>query len=251
MGTIDPGLGLNEPAGLGSGLADIFTFTDALESGIPRMAASTGPVDWNGDGDFTSLNVQGDTNCGPAGFGDHDCHQPRYPQLKGYADWAPGGRNTFTYKFQCTPFGGPQGDGASMALFVQHEMSTSMAMQAHVALPPRSVKIAIRPGCSGKVVAPGQADTVSVALLGSNDFDVGEVESASLEFHGAQLVGFMIQDIDGDGKPDLLATFEMRKMKLHPSATSARLSGWLKNSQLFIGEAAVNVVSTMASGSCR
>ena len=247
----DPGLGLNETAGLGSGLADIFTFTDARETGIPRLAASTGPVDWNGDGGFTSLNVQADTNCGPAGFGDHDCHQPQYPQLKGYADWAPGGRNTFTYKFQCTPFGGPQGDGASTALFVQHEMSTHMAIQAHVALPPRSIKIAIRPGCSGKEVAPGQPDTISVALLGSSDFDVGEVELASLEFHGAQLVGSMIQDFDGDGKPDLLATFEMRKMKLHPSATSARLSGWLKNSQVFIGEDAVTVVSTMASASCR
>jgi hypothetical protein len=60
-----------------------------------------------------------------------------------------------------------------------------------------------------------------------------------------------IQDIDGDGEPDLVATFEMRKMKLHPSATSARLSGWLKNSQVFIGEDAVTVVSTMATASCR
>jgi hypothetical protein len=157
----------------------------------------------------------------------------------------------FTYKFQCTPFGGPQGDGASTSLFVQQEMSAHMAIQAHVALPPRSVKIAIRPGCPGKVVAPGQPGTVSVALFGSNDLDVAEVDAASLEFHGAQLVGSMIQDIDGDGKPDLLATFEMRKMKLHASATLARLSGWLKNSQVFIGEDAVAVVSTMASASCR
>ena len=208
----DPGLGLNEPAGLGSGVADIFTFTDARETGIPRVAASTGPVDWNGDGAFTSLNVQADTNCGPAGFGDHDCHYPQYPQLKGHADWGPAGQNSFTYKFQCTPFGGPQGDGASTAPFVQHEMSTQMAIQAHVALPPRSVKIAIRPGCSGKEVAPGQPGTVSVALLGSNDFDVAEVDPASLEFpRRSSSWAPRIQDIDGDGKPDLVATFETRK----------------------------------------
>lgn len=107
----DPGLGLNEPSGLGSGTADIFTFTDSKETGIPRMAPSTGPVDWNGDGSITSMNVQADTNCGPAGFGDHDCHFPAYPKLYGHADWGPAGRNNFTYKFQCTPSGGPQGDG--------------------------------------------------------------------------------------------------------------------------------------------
>ena len=65
----DLGLGLSEPAGLGSGVADIFSFSDAKETGIPKVAASTGPVDWNGDGGFTSMHVQADTTCGPYGLG--------------------------------------------------------------------------------------------------------------------------------------------------------------------------------------
>ncbi len=192
-------------------------------------------MDWSGDGSFASLNVQADTNCGPNGFGDHDCHFPQYPQLKGNIDWGPAGQNNFSYKFQCTPYGGSQGDGASSARFVQHEMSTLMAMQAHVALPPRSITIAIQPGCPAKMIAPGQSGAVSVALLGSDDFDVADIDLASLGFHGAVLLGASIKDVDGDGKPDLVATFDMHGMKLHPSAKSARLSGWLKNSQVFIG----------------
>jgi hypothetical protein len=249
----DPGLGLNEPAGLGSGVTDIFTFTDARETGIPRVAASTGPVDWNGDGAFTGLNVQADTICGPAGFGDHLCTSLAYPILKGHADWGPAGQNSFTYQFQCTAYGGPQGDGASATPFVQHEMPARMAILAHVALPPRSVNIAIRPGCAGKLVAPGQAGTVSVALLGSDDFDVLEVDPASLGFHGAKLLGTTIRDIDSDGRPDLVAVFEMQSVRLHPSATLATLTGWMKNSQLFVGEDAVAVVSRLGPGeaSCR
>ncbi len=119
----DPGLGLSEPAGLGSGNADIFTFTDARETGIPNKAASQGPVDWDGDGLFNTPNVQADTTCGPSGFGDHLCQFLAYPLLKGHADWGPAGQNEFTYKFQCTPFGGVTGDGASsVTSFLQHEI---------------------------------------------------------------------------------------------------------------------------------
>jgi protein-disulfide isomerase len=128
----DPGLGLSEPAGLGSGRADLFTFTDARETGIPKMAASEGPVDWDGDGAFNKTNVQADTNCGPAGFGDHYCNAPQHPQLKGHTDWGPAGQNQFTYKFQGTPYGGPKGDGAAATLLplLQHEMSTQMELPA-------------------------------------------------------------------------------------------------------------------------
>ena len=40
---------------------------------------------------------------------------PAYPPLYGHTDWGPAGQNNFTYQFQCTPYGGPQGDGASLS----------------------------------------------------------------------------------------------------------------------------------------
>ena len=140
----DLGLGLSEPAGLGSGNADIFTFTNAKETGIPSTAPSQGPVDWDGDGLFNSPDVQADTTCGPEGFGDHLCQFLAYPLLKGHADWGPAGQNEFTYKFQCTPFGGITGDGASsLASFLQPELDAEVSAASPVVHPPKEANAVV------------------------------------------------------------------------------------------------------------
>jgi hypothetical protein len=242
----DPGLGLSEPAGLGSGNADIITFTSSLESGIPLLAPSEGPVDWDQDIDLGELHIQADTNCGPGGFGDHYCAIPQYPRLFGHTDWGPNGQNQFTYQFQCTPYGGPNGDGASTPTpFPQNEMSTEAAMQAHVDLPPRSAQVVIRRKCTDKRMEPGAEGLIEVALLGGGDFDVNEVDSSSLYFHGAKPLRITIQDFNGDGIPDLLAVFDSTKVRLHSEAKSAHLQGWFKNSQIFIGEGQITIVPSM------
>jgi len=40
-----------------------------------------------------------------------------------------------------------------------------------------------------------------------------------------------MQDVNGDGKPDLVLTFDQAILKLNPRTNSAFLSGYLKNSQ--------------------
>jgi hypothetical protein len=239
----DLGLGLSEPAGLGSGVADIFTFTSSREGGFPSPAASDGPVDWDGDADFGEMHVQADTNCGPQGFADHSCTALQYPQLRGHADWGPAGQNQFTYKFQCTPFAGPTGDGASpVSRVVQHELSAQTAMDMHLAQPIASVGMIVRPGCSTKAIAPGQRGTVQVAVLGSHDLNVNDIDTSSLRFHSARVLSASVQDVNQDGIPDLLLEFPSFDMHLSPHAKRVRLSGWLKNSQLFVGEDQVTVV---------
>jgi len=61
------------------------------------------------------------------------------------------------------------------------------------------------------------------------------------------VVSTSLPDVNGDGLPDLLVTFEMAEVKLVPQARSARLTGWLKSSQAFVGEDKIRVVPTLAA----
>ena len=79
-----------------------------------------------------------------------------------------------------------------------------------------------------------------MTLLGSDDLNVNDVESSSLHFGGAPPMQIQMQDINGDGKPDLTLTFDQAIMKLNPRTNSAFLSGWLKNSQEIVAEGTVN-----------
>jgi hypothetical protein len=87
-----------------------------------------------------------------------------------------------------------------------------------------------------KPVLPYRSGIVTVALLGSNDFDVNLVDSSSLTFHGAKPYNEQIHDINGDGIADLDLQFLGSGVQLSIQATRARLTGWLKNSQSFVGE---------------
>jgi len=115
---------LNEPEGLGSGTPDLLTYK-AVDNGFCKsswtLAPSTGPVDWNGNGDPTETGVQADvdalsgTGCGNANPQD---------TLTGYTDWPDLSGIPFDYAFQCRSTGGPMGDGVAVApLPAQPELS--------------------------------------------------------------------------------------------------------------------------------
>jgi hypothetical protein len=123
-----------------------------------------------------------------------------------------------------------------------------MARNSHVLYPTAAAGIIIRPGCKSgaKPIAPGEGGPLTVALLGAEHLDVNNVDISSLHFHGATPQGTTVMDVDGDGKPDLLITFDMRDVKLDAKANSARMTGWLKNSQSFVGEDKIRVVPSVA-----
>jgi probable HAF family extracellular repeat protein len=83
-GALDENANLNEPAGLGSGNADLFAFTDG-QCGF-QIAATTGPVDWNGDGDTTDTNATADVNANPLEGGNYCAY--RTDVVKGFDDWS-------------------------------------------------------------------------------------------------------------------------------------------------------------------
>jgi hypothetical protein len=275
QGTATPGLldengRLDEPAGLGSGDNSLMFFYDGA-CGF-QVAPTEGPVDWDGDG------VAGDN---PAATSDldpynHLCGAVTSELFRGHMDWpshAPPnmppyfpGSPKFTYGFQCTslaedppPAGSTQPTSvaplaptpATAPLAPQvGELTAEMAERAHVLYPPAFVKIVIQPGCSQKNLVPGHAGTFQVALLGDTHFNVNDVDVSGLNFHGAKALSTEIRDVNNDGIPDLVIQFRGSETRLSKLATKGRLSGWLKNSQVFVGEDRVSPSLGQEDPSC-
>jgi hypothetical protein len=241
------GIGLNEVAGLGSGTADLTSFDDGA-CGFD-FHPSDGPVDFDGDGNATGLNVHADLN-----RQDHPmvmaCPSGITETLNGHDDWKDvravlASSNTRLKESAV----------AAATMRPSGELTADMAEQHHVLYPLLPVEIVVRPGCasSSKPLAPGQTGPVTVVVLGDDDLDASEIEPSSLQFAGASMVSGATFDANFDGKADVIAVFDMASMKLPPSAISARVTGWLRNSQLFVGAGAVTVVSgmDMQDASCR
>jgi hypothetical protein len=95
--------------------------------------------------------------------------------------------------------------------------------------------------------------TFFVALLATRDFDVTQVDLTSLRFHSATPVSTNLHDVNGDGVPDLVIEFRASDIRLANDASTARISGWLNNSQIFFGEDQIHVVANILSEdpSCR
>src|SRR5262249_23942259 len=126
----------------------------------------------------------------------------------------------------------------------------------HVLYPTAAVNIIIRPGCKSTVkpIVPGKSGTFTVALMGAGHYlDVSKVDLSSLRLHGAKPQGTKVVDVDRDGRQALIITFDMRDVKLDRRATAARLTGWFKSSQSFVGDDKIRVVSSLAGEdpSCR
>ena len=258
-GTATPGLldengKLDEAAGLGSGSSDLFFFTDATCNF--QQGPTQGPVDWDGDGiagDHSAVTA--DLN--PADDFSHPCGYTTNEQFYGHVDWPPNAPpRSFTYGFQCTSPGSEDGAPARShaspsRYFVGGELTAGMARAAHVLYPIRPVQIVIQPGCGSteRAIAPGQRGTIQVALLGAENLDVRQVDPASLHFHGAVPLGTSIRDVNGDKIPDLMLEFRASDVHLLPGAAHARITGWMNNSQAFVGETAVKDLRDLTSSS--
>ena len=104
---------LDDAAGLGSGTADLFTYTDALCHTCWVIAPTTGAVNWAGTGFYTNPQCEVFV-IGPESFTDTGvqadldglgvCFEPR-DLMHGHIDWPDISGIPFNYKFQCTPNG--------------------------------------------------------------------------------------------------------------------------------------------------
>jgi hypothetical protein len=100
-----------------------------------------------------------------------------------------------------------------------------------------SVTIDIKPGSDENPINRRSRGNVPVALLSSLSFDATAVDRRGLLFAGVPPlnIGRGIEDVNGDGLPDIVLHFDTQRMNLPPGATEACLTGQTPSGQEFIG----------------
>ena len=110
----------------------------------------------------------------------------------------------------------------------------------------REVAVDVRPRSPRNRVRPGSHGVLPVAILGSEDLDVGEIGVASLAFgpDGAPVArgaGSLV-DLDGDGYADLFLRFRVDASGIAPGDTEACLDGALLDGRPLRGCDAIETV---------
>ena len=102
------------------------------------------------------------------------------------------------------------------------------------------VELDIKPGSDLNGINPSSRGVVLVAILGSEDFDVADIDGTTLGFgpyyaRPAKAVGENHADVNADGFPDLLAHFRTAETGIEFSDTKACLSGETLDGRSFEG----------------
>ena len=234
---------LSEPAGLGSGNGDYFTFVDG--ACIPQRVPADGAVDWDGDGDVSSSAATADLN--PAENPARACGDVKDEIQLGHADWGwAKGRSRFNYRFQCMPqlVDGPNSANSGQA---PREMSVTEAQNHGTLLQERSVRVSLQPGRGAHVMfAASSPQEIPVVVHGSPDLDVEGIDTASLRLGRASASSVAIRDDDGDGIGDLVATFVVSRIGPKPGARAAMFTARHKDSRVLVGRDAGALVPSAA-----
>lgn len=98
--------------------------------------------------------------------------------------------------------------------------------------PPRIVAIDVKPGSDENPINLGARGSTPIAILGSSDWDVRKVDVLSLEIAGAKVLlkkngqpQASYEDVNGDGRLDLVVHVETAALQLTPDDRVARMRG--------------------------
>ncbi len=110
--------------------------------------------------------------------------------------------------------------------------------------------IDIKPGTFPNSLNLKSNGSVPVAILGSEDFDATEVDPASVTLEGASInqnkngtFQVSLQDVNGDGRLDMVAQFPTRDLLLTSTDTDATLEGQTNDALPFQGTDSVRIVN--------
>lgn len=114
---------------------------------------------------------------------------------------------------------------------------------------PLAVAVDVEPGAPRNFVDPAAQGLVSVAILGSESFDVSEVDRSTLSFgpQAAAALAAHAIDIDRDGVPDLVASYSIPEVGLAYGDTQACVTGSTARGRTFEG---CDAVTTLRPGAC-
>lgn len=101
---------------------------------------------------------------------------------------------------------------------------------AALALPVLTVDVGIKPGGDTNAVNPASSGLVPVAILGSDTFEVLDVDLTTLAFGAAAAapvhrVGGHVEDVNDDGKPDLVSHYRVAETGIAFGDTHACVTG--------------------------
>jgi hypothetical protein len=115
---------------------------------------------------------------------------------------------------------------------------------ATMAMAAVTVDIDIRPDSDADGInCNNPKEIITVAIIGTSDFDATQVDTRSVEFEGAFEMHMQghFEDIDGDGDIDLVFRFRMGDTVLRCEDTEGKLTGLLVDGASFEGKDTVKM----------
>ena len=107
-------------------------------------------------------------------------------------------------------------------------LSTSTIPTSYGGLPPTGISIDIKPGSDPNSINTNSMGLVPVAILGSAEFDVTQVDVSTLTFKPGQASpkhNGHLEDVNGDGLIDLVTHYVQKDTGIQIGHTQACLSG--------------------------
>ncbi len=127
-------------------------------------------------------------------------------------NWTLGGFGTLT---------GYYGDANPINLLILGDIDIPIQLQPPPNGDPEEIKIDIKPGGNPNNINLKSKGVVPVAILSTETFNASNVDPESVTFAGASHVRWTMEDVDNDGKDDMLFHFKTQDLNLGESITEA------------------------------